>query len=89
MAKLTRKQVSRIGYALRNAERAHAYIMRADRAVAIKGGIATTTLHYTRADGAVLYEVDKQIGSDLCGLESCIAELKSFLNDQIALEVQS
>ena len=76
--KLTRKQTARIEYALRNAERAHTYIMRTDRAIAVKGGMATTTEHYSRADGSVMYEVAKH-SSDLCGLECCIAELRSIL----------
>jgi len=79
--KLTRKQTARIEYALRNAERAYTYIMRDDRAVAVKGGAATTALHYTRADGAVLYEVAKH-SSDIVGLESCIAELRSILKPE-------
>jgi hypothetical protein len=79
MAKLTRKQVKAVEYALRNAERALAYIMAPDVAIARKGGQATTTLHYTRADGSTLYEVTKECGSDLTGLQNCIQELRLFL----------
>ena len=71
---------ARIEFALRNAERAHAYIMRADHAVCIRRDLATTTLDYTRPDGSVLYEVTREYGSDLTGLKSSIAELRSLLS---------
>ena len=77
--RLTLKQRRSIEFALRHAERAYAYIMADSMAVARKGGMATTTLHYTRADGSTLYEVAKDIGSDLTGLPTAIAELRSFL----------
>jgi hypothetical protein len=49
-------------------------------AVARKGGPATTTLHYTRADGSTLYEVAKDIGSDLTGLDAGIKALTALRN---------
>jgi hypothetical protein len=79
MARLTRKQTKSLEFALRHAVRALEYVMSPDVAIARKGGAATTTLHYTRADGAVLYEVCKDIGSDLTGLPTAVAELRTFL----------
>ena len=72
----------RIDYALRNAERAQRYLNQADVAVGRLNGHASTTLHYTRGDGSTFYAIDKQIGSDLCGLQFCIDELSSIL-DQV------
>lgn len=79
MSKLTKKQRTAIEYALRNAERAFMFIQSGHIVVARKGGPATTTLHYARADGSTLYEIDKQIGSDLTGLENTIKALSDFL----------
>jgi hypothetical protein len=76
---MTKKLSSRIEFALRHAVRAHEYIMRPDHAVCVRRTAATTTLDYTRPDGSVLYEVAREYGSDLTGLESCIAELRSIL----------
>jgi len=80
--KLTRKLQKRIEYALRNAERAEAYIMSKDVAVCRRESFASTTLHYTRADGGILYEVERAYGSDLTGLQSAIAELRSIIASQ-------
>ena len=83
MAKLTRKQTAAVEYALRNLERAKAYIMSKDVAVARRGNFASTTLHYSRADGSTLYEIDREIGSDLCGLDNGINTLKMLLQTQV------
>lgn len=80
MAKLTQKQVRDIERAIQNAEAAWNYVMRADIAVARKGGTATTTLHYTRPDGSVLYEVQREYGSQLCRLGTAITDLRNFLD---------
>lgn len=81
MRKLTRVQKIHAESALSNAVRALKYLQQSDVAVCRKGGFASTTLHYTRADGSTLYEVDKGIGSDLCGLESAITDLRRLLAD--------
>lgn len=77
--KLTRKQVRELETALHDARRARAYIMAPHVAVAHRSK-GTTTLDYTRADGAALYEVEREYGSDLCGLDACIARLERFLS---------
>lgn len=79
MLSLTRVQRIHVESALRNVSRALTYLQRADIAVCRKGGPATTTLHYTRADGSTLYEVDKSIGSDLCGIESALEDLRRLI----------
>ena len=79
MANLTRKQLAELDLAFRHARRAHDYLTRPDVAVARKGQPATTTLHYTRADGSTLYEVNKEYGSDLTGLETAMSVLESFI----------
>ncbi len=84
---LTRKVRTRLEYALRNAERAAAMLARPDVAVGYTGRPATTTLHYTRADGATFYAINKEIGSDLTGLLNAMQELRTILADDTAARV--
>jgi hypothetical protein len=80
MAKLTRKQRATIEKALRNAERASAYIHGKDIAVCRREHLATTALHYSRqSDAACLYEVERSYGSDLVGLQVAIETLSALL----------
>ena len=80
MAKLTNKQRDELRYALRCAERALAYIDRHDIAVCKVGNQATTTLHFTNpASDRTLYELNKDMGSDLVGIRSAIDSLASFI----------
>lgn len=83
MSKLTNKQRQALEHALYHLERAHKFLMAPDTAVARRCRQASTTLHYTRADGAVLYEIAREIGSDLVGLETGIAALRQFLNPPV------
>lgn len=80
MAKLTKAQRAAIERALYDAKRAFRYVMADGIAVARKDTKATTTLHYSRSDGASLYEVEKHYGSDLCGLADAIRRLEQVLN---------
>jgi hypothetical protein len=78
--RLTNKARAELRAVLRNAERARAYIHADSTAVCRRDRAATTTLHYSRrSDGAVLYEVERAYGSDLCGLDVAIERLGSFL----------
>lgn len=77
--KFTKKQREAIEIALIYAQRARAYLAQPDIAVGILNRPATTTLHYTRADGSTFYPLDKQIGSELCSLETCIDTLTHIL----------
>jgi len=79
MSKLTKLQRRAIERALYHAQRAQKYIADNRTAVARVDNTATTTLHYTRQDGRILYEVAKDIGSDLCGLPDAIRELEQLL----------
>jgi len=72
----THKQIREIERCLYRLELARAFLKRTDVAVAIKGKLATTTLHYTRGDGNTLYEIDKEIGSDLTGFDWGIEHLR-------------
>lgn len=57
------------------------YIRRADIAVCLKGHPATTTLHAVRPlDGVTLYEVEKEIGSDLCAVSTAFDALTRILD---------
>ena len=80
MAQLTRKQQAAIENALHHLNRALKFIYSEDVAVARRGKIATTTLHYIRPnDGTSLYEINKDIGSDLTGLGTGIHYLNRLL----------
>jgi hypothetical protein len=79
MAKLTNKAKATLASILEKAKTAREFLSRADVAVARKSKIPTTTLHYTRPDGWSLYEIDKEIGSDLAQLTTAIRDLEAFL----------
>jgi hypothetical protein len=56
------------------------YIRRADIAVCLKGYPGTTTLHAVRPlDGVTLYEVEKEIGSDLCAVATAFESLTRII----------
>jgi hypothetical protein len=80
MATLTRKQRESLETVLYHAKRAERYLKQPSIAIAKKGGMATTTLHCVNQQGTVLYELDKEIGSDLCGLYDAVRSLDRFLN---------
>lgn len=79
MAKLTKVQTRTLEHILGHLRRGQAYLDREDIAVALKNRPATTTLHFTRADGATLYEITKDIGSDLTGFRWAATMLEQFL----------
>jgi len=84
MAGLTKVQRAAISHALYNAQRALTYIMDPAVAVTRRKPCTTTTLDYVRTvDRAVLYEVTKEIGSDLCGLQDCVRALSLLLNPEV------
>ena len=80
MARLAKKQVAELRTIIGHAKAAHDYIFDGHGAVCRRGGVATTTLHYTRPDGTVLYEVAKECGSDLCRLNTALARLLDFVS---------
>ncbi len=88
MAKFTRKQIRQIESILYHAERAHKYLMDTRTAIARRDTVASTTLHYVRPDGSALYEVAKEIGSDLCGLPDAIRGLKDLVEDNGRLHAE-
>lgn len=80
MPKLTKLQRSAIERALHHAERALKYIRQDHIAVGHLGNFASTTTHFVRAsDRKTFYPMDKEIGSDLCGLEMARDELRNLL----------
>jgi hypothetical protein len=88
MAELTRKQRAALERILYHAKRAERYIKQPSTAIAKKGGTASTTLHCVNQQGTVLYEIDKEIGSDITGLYDAIRSLENFLNPP-AIEVEA
>ena len=86
--KLTRKQVDALGRVLGDMERAWGYLVAEDTAVCIRGSFASTTLHYARADGRTMYEVEREYGSHLCGLPSAIKRLRAFVEARGELRIK-
>jgi hypothetical protein len=80
MANLTCKQRQSLETILYHAKRAERYIKQPTIAIARKGGIPSTTLHCVNQQGTVLYEIDKEIGSDITGLYDAVRSLERFLN---------
>lgn len=80
MAKLTKAQASALRHILDHISRGQAFIMSERIAVARRADQATTTAHYVRAqDGACLYELDKEIGSELTLIHNAVEKLNSFI----------
>ena len=81
MAKLTRQQTRELLGVVSSLDRALRYVVRDRTAICYRDTMATTTLHYSRADGSAhLVEVEKEIGSDMTGLRTGLDSLKKFLD---------
>lgn len=89
MAKLTRRQTQNLERILYHLQRADNYLSQPTLVVTKRCQAATTTLHFTRSDGQVLYEVNKEYGSDLTGLKQGIHDLEKFLFPVIESEESS
>lgn len=79
MPKLTAAQVRSIETVLYHLDRANKFINEDKTILAIKKSHATTTLDFLLPDGTPATAIDKDIGSDLCGLQDGIHYLKNFL----------
>ena len=79
MAKLTAAQVTAIETVMYHMERSAAYLANDRVVVAIRKDVKTTSLDYVSDSGDVLYAVDKEIGSDIAGLQMAMGYLKNFL----------
>lgn len=62
--------------------RSQAWLLSEEIAVARVGTDATTNLHFVRPDGATLYPIDKEIGSDLALLHTAISKLMYILMEK-------
>ena len=80
MPKLTAAQTRSIETVLYHLERSHKYLMDDSTILARKKSMATTTLDFLLPDGAAAYATDKQIGSDIAGLEMGMDYLRNFLS---------
>ena len=79
-AKLNKKQLALLHEVERHLNRAINFINSDSVAVCRKGkNNATTSLHFSRADGETRYDVDKHIGSDLTGLQDVKRLLGIFI----------
>jgi len=65
--------------AIANLERAQKYLLSERVLVCIRQSYASTTLHFTNAQGEICYSIDKHIGSDLTGLHQAINDLRRLL----------
>jgi hypothetical protein len=84
MVKLTNKMRRELELIQIDLLRAFEYVRKDSTAICRKGGVATTTLHMTRQmDGAVFYEVNKEIGSNLIGLEEGLRKLARLLAPEV------
>lgn len=76
---MTKKDLLLLCNIISTLEKGHAYLMRDDVVVARTKSQATTTLDFQLPSGRVASEVCKDIGSELCSLETGIRHLKSFV----------
>lgn len=79
MTKITQKQRAELNRAADHLARALEFIARSDVTVCRRRNIATTTLDYSRADGAVVTEINKEIGSDFAMASTALHEIRVFL----------
>ena len=78
--KLTKQAKAELSRVLSHLHRANEYIKKPDTVIARVSTNPTTTIHYTRAiDNTCLYSVDKEIGSDLTGLQQGLNDLLKFI----------
>ena len=83
MAKLTKLQRRTIQTALDHAQAAFSYVMSDRTAVCAVMEHASTTRHFSRiCDARVLYEVEKEYGSNLCRLAASIKTLQDMLESE-------
>lgn len=79
MGKITKYQQKELSLVLNNIGRTIEFIEQDTIAICRRDSTATTTLHYTRDDGCVLYEINKRLGSKLVSLWQAEDTLKTFL----------
>lgn len=78
--RLTKMQRAQLEYIQQNVQRARNYLFSPTIAIAHKRAYGTTILDYVRPDGTALYEVTKEYGSDLCGLDFALEDLRRILH---------
>lgn len=77
---MTKKQMRELYTILSNLESGRKYLMSDEVAFALRRRRATTTLDYVReSDGAVLFELNREIGSPLAQLHTGIGQLRNFI----------
>lgn len=82
--KLPKKLEDELWEVLKDLRRGLAYLKREDIAVAMRCTLATTTRHYTQyhpKEPKHLLEVEKFVGSNLCGVFDAAEKLKKLLGD--------
>ena len=85
MAKLTNRQIRDLRAIVNQLEWAQGFLHGDHITVARVERHATTNLHFTRTrDDRVLYEIDKEIGSPLCGYEDALKGLLGFIKSNTA-----
>jgi hypothetical protein len=85
MAKLTKRQKNDIQQIIKHLQRGQSLIDSDSISVCRKKEQETTSLDFVRkSDGSVLYEIDKEIGSNLTGFPEAARLLHIFLNEACA-----
>ena len=78
--KIPRKISRELELVLLDLKRARDFLSQSNIAICRTGGALTTTLHMQRKlDGAIFYEINKDIGSNLTGLAEGIRKIENLL----------
>jgi len=81
MSKLTKTQIKEIQIIIDKMERANKILYSDKITVCKTENKATTNLHYTRnADDKIIYEINKEVGSEICFYNDCLSKLKYFIS---------
>ena len=87
--KISKKDFNKLCNILNNLHKGVEFILRKDISVARISDQATTSLHFTRAvDSKILYEIEKEIGSDLCYLYNSEKLLRDFVDEEVRKSIK-
>jgi hypothetical protein len=83
MAKLTKAQRIALGHIRYDLARGAEYLREQSTFIGRKKSAATTTIDFSRpSDGVAVCEIEKEYGSNLCGVFSALESLDRLLSDK-------
>jgi hypothetical protein len=85
---MTKKDLLALSNIIATLDRGHSFLMRPDVVVSRTKTQATTTLDFALPDGRIAFEVCKDIGSELCLMETGIRHLKNFVECKLKTRKQ-